>query len=138
MSSVMIIIFIKYLFNANINVVTVFIEIFKTITNQPTKIYNKILNYKTFLKYSYIFIIIVTFIWVFIINIISKAFTSVLLDTYFKLDSKPMFETLDEVVNNEKLEYVFADFRGLPVLEKAISNIENKKTIRAIMDKHNT
>ena len=51
-------------------------------------------------------LVIVVAIWVLMAMIISKSFSSGLLSTYFGRQSKPLFETIDDIINSEGLRVI--------------------------------
>ena len=45
-------------------------------------------------------------IWLICASILTKSFTSLLLNTYFNLKYEPLFETLDDLINNRDLNII--------------------------------
>src|SRR5580698_2589511 len=95
---ILISIFIKQIYENNINLFNIFMELLNTLINKSTKVFDTIIKSNTVSKARIISITILYCIWILSATIISQSFSSLLLNIYFNIKTNPIINTLENVI----------------------------------------
>ncbi|CAG2178560.1 unnamed protein product, partial [Oppiella nova] len=75
-----------------------FLEFYRTLTNQTATKLNVFSNFN--IAYNKNILYILLFLWIICVNFISKAFSSVLRNSYFKFKPTLMADSLEDLMDN--------------------------------------
>ena len=132
----------KLFYSPNISYIKLSIDLLKISLNQSTDYFEKIRfnqkNNKNRVNIWRIYILL--YIWIINTTILSKAFTSILLNTYYKLKPSLTVETLDDIINNPNLyiggktsakQLQYRDSSVYKNIMKRVIDYENKMNINS-------
>ena len=119
-------IILKLYHSTNESLIKRFIHLLQNFFNQSTNYFEKIRFSKRLyrIEINLFIIYILLYIWIINTSILSKAFTSILLNTYFNSKPSLTVETLDDIINNPNL-YIGGKNGAKHILERNSSVYRN-------------